>query len=277
MDSGQAEASGGHSGESRPVAALPRPRRPRSELREMLISAGRTVLLEEGLTLGVERVTFKRVFDEVERTTGARVTNAAVIDRIWRNQEEFQVDVLLAVLAEEGTEEFEITEEAFNAALALADFSTPISRRASLAELIRVATAAFVEAAQRSAVSIQFALGTYLAAGRAAVPDERLIDAFRRTNEELTERYAEIYQAGLDLVGWRVKPGLAMHDAAVAFSAYAEGIVMRLLVDQDAFAPIKLIRPADGASVDWTLLGIGINSMVEFFAEPDPAWTPPQG
>jgi hypothetical protein len=66
----------------------------------MLISAGRTVLLEEGLTLGVERVTFKRVFDELERSTGARVTNAAVIDRIWRNQEEFQVDVLLAVLAE---------------------------------------------------------------------------------------------------------------------------------------------------------------------------------
>ena len=29
----------------------------------MLVSAGRTVLLEEGLTLGMERVTFKRVFD----------------------------------------------------------------------------------------------------------------------------------------------------------------------------------------------------------------------
>ncbi len=243
----------------------------------MLISAGRTVLLEEGLTLGVERVTFKRVFDEVERTTGARVTNAAVIDRIWRNQEEFQVDVLLAVLAEEGTDEFEITEEAFTAALALADFSTPDSRRASLAELIRISTAAFVEAAEGSAVSIQFALGTYLAAGRAAVPDQRLIDAFRRTNDELTERYAEIYQAGLDLVGWRVKPGLSMRDAATAFSAYAEGIVMRQLVDRDHFAPIKVIRPADGALVDWTLLGIGINSMVEFFAEPDPAWSSPQG
>ena len=138
MDSGQAEASGGHSGESRSVAALRDSDAPGPNLREMLISAGRTVLLEEGLTLGVERVTFKRVFDELERTTGARVTNAAVIDRIWRNQEEFQVDVLLAVLAEEGTEEFEITEEAFNAALALADFSTPISRRASLAELICV-------------------------------------------------------------------------------------------------------------------------------------------
>jgi len=243
----------------------------------MLISAGRTVLLEEGLTLGAERVTFKRVFDEVERTTGARVTHAAVIDRIWRNQEEFQVDVLLAVLADEGTEEVEITEQAFTAALALADFSTPSSRRASLAELIRISTAAFVEAAQRSAVSIQFALGTYLAASRTAVPDERLIDAFRRTNDELTERYAEIYQVGLDLVGWRVKPELSMHDAAVAFSAYAEGIVMRQLVDHDEFAPVKQIRPADGALVDWTLLGIGINAMVGFFAEPDPAWAPSAG
>ena len=181
------------------------------------------------------------------------------------------------MLAEEGTQEFEITQQAFTTALALADFSTPDSRRASLAELIPISTAAFVEAAQRSAVSIQFALGTYLAAGRAAVPDERLIDAFRRTSNKLTERYAEIYQAGLSLVGWRVKRGLSLRDAAVAFSAYAEGIVMRQLVDHDDFAPIKQIQPADGTVVDWTLLGIGINSMVEFFAEPDPAWAPPPG
>ena len=60
-------------------------------------------------------------------------------------------------------------------------------------------------------------------------------------------------------------------------SAYAEGIVTRQLVDHDDFAPIKQIQPADGTVVDSTLLGIGINSMVEFFAGPIPAWATPRG
>ena len=57
-------------------------RQTREELRSTLLEAGRQILLEEGLESGSRNLTFKRVFDRVERTTGTRLTNASVIKRI---------------------------------------------------------------------------------------------------------------------------------------------------------------------------------------------------
>ncbi len=48
----------------------------REELRELLMSAGRSILYEEGLGTGAETLTFKRVFDRVESESGIRLTNA---------------------------------------------------------------------------------------------------------------------------------------------------------------------------------------------------------
>ena len=55
------------------------------------------MLREEGLGTGAEALTFKRVFDRVEEDTGVRLTNASVIRRVWENQAEFQVDVLVTI------------------------------------------------------------------------------------------------------------------------------------------------------------------------------------
>ena len=64
-----------------------------------LIAAVRAILDEDGLGIGAGDLTFKRVFDHVEATTGVRLTNASVIRRVCENQEEFQADVLAASAA----------------------------------------------------------------------------------------------------------------------------------------------------------------------------------
>lgn len=252
-------------------------RRTRAELRELLLEAGTRLLLEEGLTLGAERVTFARVFEEVERVHGVKVTNAAVIDRIWKNRDDFHVDVVRAVIEREGDAEFDTAEVALLEALPHIDLSNPATRRSSLAELIRISAGAFMDAAGRSSLSMQFALAAYLASSGAGTPDARLIEVHRRVNEALTERYTELYQLGVELIGWRVRPGLSLRDAAVAISALAEGIVLRYQVDPDAFPPVHRVRAADGADVEWTLLGLVIDVLVEVFAEPDPDAPPPAG
>jgi hypothetical protein len=48
------------------------PRRNRDELRELLLRSGQSILREEGLGTGAEMLTFKRVFDRVEKDTGVR-------------------------------------------------------------------------------------------------------------------------------------------------------------------------------------------------------------
>lgn len=252
-------------------------RRTRAELRELLLEAGTRLLLEEGLTLGAERVTFTRVFEEVERVHGVKVTNAAVIDRIWRNRDDFHVDVVRTVIEREGDAEFDTAEVALLEALPHADVSDPATRRGALAELIRISAGAFMDAAGRSSLSMQFALAAYLASSGAGAPDARLIEVHRRVNDALTDRYMDLYQLGLDLIGWRVRPGSSLRDAAVAISALAEGIVLHFQVDPDAFAPVHRVRMADGADVEWTLLGLGIDALVEVFAEPDPDAPPPTG
>ena len=72
-------------------------RQSREELRDILLKSAREVVEEEGIETGTSNLTFKRVFDRVEQETGRHLTNASVIGRIWRNQAEFQADVLMAI------------------------------------------------------------------------------------------------------------------------------------------------------------------------------------
>jgi len=45
-----------------------------------------------------------------------------------------------------------------------------------------------------------------------------LVEQFREMNRRLTERYEELYEAGLAICGWRIKPGFSLHDASVTLS-----------------------------------------------------------
>jgi hypothetical protein len=252
-------------------------RRSREELREIVLEAGRDVLLTEGLGTGAEHLSFKRVLSHVAATQGIRITNASVIGRIWGNQEEFQLDVVNTIANIQGDEEASVTTEALEAVLVRLDVSTPELRRASLAELIRVSCAEYMVAASTSAATIQMALVSYVAASQTAASDNRLINSFRSTNRRLTARYEELYTHGLHACGWRIRPEYSMHEVASLLSAVAEGILLHQLVDPVAFLPIVLASGLDGSEVEWTQHGITMNSLVDFFAEPDPAWSPHPG
>jgi hypothetical protein len=252
--------------------AVPRVRRSREELREIVLVAGRDLLLSEGLGTGAEHLSFKRVLSRVADTLGIRVTNASVIGRIWDNQEQFQNDVIRSIVQDQGEEEVRDTSEAMVEVLGRLDVSTAELRRASLAELVRVSCAQYLESASTSSATIQMALITYVAASQATDAESPLIASFRMMNEKLTTEYMGMYDAGLQAVGWRMRPGLTLRSAALAISAFAEGTLLRMVVDPKGFEPIVQVSPMDGQEVEWTLLAIGMNSMIDFFAEPDPDW-----
>jgi len=248
----------------------PKVRRTREELRDLILEAGRDVLLSEGLGSGAEHLTFKRVLAHVEATQGIRVTNASVIRRIWDNQNEFQLEVIRSIVNAQGDIEVAATSSAFDAAMATMDLTTPEMRRASLAELIRVSCAGYIESASTSDAAIQMALATYISANLHTSAGSSLIEPFQSVNNRLTLEYMELYEAGLNLVGWRIKPGLSLEDAAATISALAEGVLMRMVAEPGVLATIHQVRPMDGATVEWSLLAIGMNQIVDFFAEADP-------
>jgi hypothetical protein len=252
----------------------PKSRRSREELQTLILEAGREVLLSEGLGTGAEHLTFKRVLAHVEATTGIRVTNASVIRRIWDNQEEFQLEVIRSIVNDQVDLRFQLTSEAFAEAMAMVDLSSLTSRRASLGELIRITCAEYIEAASSSAAAIQLALSTYMSVNLHTSAGSSPAGAFPATTERLTERYTVLYQAGLDFVGWRVKPDLSLADGAATISVLAEGLLVRMVAEPGVLATIPQVRLMDGATVEWSLLAIGMNQIVDFFAEPDPDWAP---
>jgi hypothetical protein len=241
------------------------------------LASGVEVLHKEGLGTGVEHLTFKKVLDNLEATSGIRITPASLIRRVWFNQEEFQLDVVRFIINEQGDEEVSNVTDALAETFGLIDVSSLAMRKASLTELIRVTAMSYINSASNSRATIQTALATYMVAGGAVGENDDLVEMFKETNERLTNQYVALYEAALGAVGLRVKPGLTIRQVAVAISTLSEGVLLRHMVEPDAFEPVTAVRELDGTTVEWELFGFGMNTIVGACIEEDPEWESPLG
>ena len=74
-------------------------RRSREETRRLVLDEGARWLLAEGLRGSVD-IRLQDVCDRLEQRTGIRITSGSVYERIWRDQRDFQLDVMAEVLRE---------------------------------------------------------------------------------------------------------------------------------------------------------------------------------
>jgi hypothetical protein len=70
-----------------------------ASLRELLISAGLEVLQQDGLGLGTQALSYRRVFDHLEQVYGVTVARASVHERIWASHDHFRHDVVAATIS----------------------------------------------------------------------------------------------------------------------------------------------------------------------------------
>jgi len=78
-------------------------RRPRSELRDLMIDAGCRLLAERGLAFDPPHLTYANAFHHLERTEGIKLHRSQVHGRIWDNQEHYRCDVVVSLLNETAT------------------------------------------------------------------------------------------------------------------------------------------------------------------------------
>lgn len=116
----------------------PQRRRSRSELRELMLAGGKAVLLDTKHTIGFEDVTYARVFDHVQSSTGQTITRGSVHERIWNSQREFQLDVLAAIVSETPEQLFDVANSGALEAMATADLSTAAGRRYATRNVVRL-------------------------------------------------------------------------------------------------------------------------------------------
>jgi hypothetical protein len=261
------------------MTEMRRPKLSRDELRSLLLETGRTLLMEEGLGVGADTLTFKKVFERVEAETGLRLSNASVIRRVWENQADYQADVLATIAAVDGLGEFEKTVEALTPLIVGLDLTTPEARARSLREVCRVGgganTLMLLESPNWSMWIAVWALATAdnLQGQQQIGYQQRIRAALLEGYEGFTRLWEGAYVELAALVGMRVRPPLTVRQLTVAIGALAEGCCLRQHVDP---ALRGIVRPtgAHGEDQEWTLFAIGMEALLLLFLEPDPDWSP---
>jgi len=257
--------------------ATRRPRLSRDELRSLFIRAGWDILREEGLGVGGESLTFKRVRERVEADTGIRLTNASLIGRVWENQYDFQTDVLAAIAADDSAGEIGATLEFIAPVIDKMDPASEESRRWTFREVCRL-SAASNSNALRNSVDWALWIGIWAVTAVGTTPGrrQRVEAALEQAYTSVTERMEEIYRAGMDHVGYRVRSGLTVRQFTIAVAALAEGSVLRDRVDAEHMNGIMRPTGIDGSEQEWTLFGIALEALANEFFELDPDWKPPE-
>jgi hypothetical protein len=242
----------------------------RQELRDLLVQAGRDILAEEGLQIGSSNLTFKRVFERVERTSGMRFSNASVIRRVWQNQAEYQVDVLMAVAHDESRPEAEITLGAAASALDGRDLTTLEGRTGALRELCRVGgnanAGAIAESANWTLWINVVALGT-----TSSNPElqERIRADLVEGYDTVSRFWESVYDGLSAVLGLRLRAPWTLQHFTNAASSYSQGCSIRQRVTGE-LEVFSLPTGPDGEDQDWTLFGLGFEALVLQFFEWDP-------
>ena len=251
-------------------------RRTKEEIRELLLEAGRRILIEEGLGVGAGDLTFKRAFDRVEATTGTRLTNASVIRRVWENQADYQADVLVSVAgAGDSTGELLSTMEAMAPLFGVLDRSSPEARLRSITEVCRVAgDASFRALVASRAWALWVGIWVLGATGVPSPHGERIRQALVGGYELDTEQWGELHAALAAHLGLRLRAPLTLRHFTVAVGALVEGCALRQIVAEDLTLIERPTGPG-GADQPWTLFGVGLEGLALEFFELDPDWALP--
>lgn len=254
----------------------------RSELRELLLDAGVELLREEGMELGLGRLTFPRVFDRIETATGRRITGASVYERLWATQSAYQWEALAALIDRADVVDPR-TQRHVARLLARADVGTPEARLMCLRELCRAVVERHVMGST-SRPEYRIVLAAVAGVATRDDPDgapdaasvERVRDALSSYLEREADFFHELYMTIGSALGLRTIAPLELRQFVLAVGALGEGLALRLNYFPEYGHPIMAPpRARDGEPEVWSLAGFGVEAIVHAMIELDPDWPGP--
>jgi hypothetical protein len=250
------------------MAEARQPRLQRAELHTLMLGAGRSILLDRGLRTQATSLTFKDALERVSADTGYRFTNASIIGRIWKDQSDYQLEVLTSIASEDFRSEVDVVIDAVSAVLAGVDLSSRSSRAVALREVCRVGGAANVEALRRSAAwSLWIGIWSIAASSGSSTERRQLQSALTRGYEAVNRQSEAAFGDLMGLLAIRARAPLTVRQFSDAVGALAEGCSLRDRVNEDMAGIMRPTGP-DGQEQEWTVFAIGLAALADEFFEP---------
>lgn len=244
-------------------------RRRKEDLRDLVLSTASSMLISEGLSAGAERVTFKRVFDKIEGDDGIRITNASVIGRIWRDQAEFQRDVLIAAALDAPEIDIATTKGMVEELLRSLDLSTPELKAHALSELIRRGTRSnFVVRTESESWRRRAALWSLHVAGSSAKPDEEIGQILMASSRGIRDACIAIFDFIFERLDVKIRDPLTIQDFVLEVASVAEGLSLSETLLCGPSRHVELPTGPHGELREWNLLGLALSALAQMFLEP---------
>jgi hypothetical protein len=246
----------------------------RAELRSLLLDAGRAILLDRGLQTQASSLTFKAALDRVAADTGLRFSNASIIGRIWKDQQEFRLEVLNGIASVDFRSEIDAVVAAIAPVLADSDLSTEASRSAAIREVCRVGGARHVAALRESSTfALWIGIWSIAASSDSSTEQRELHEALMRGYEVINSHFEDAFWGLMDLLKVQVRKPLTVRQFADAVGALVEGYSLRDRVTEGSANIMRATGP-DGEMQEWTAFSIGMVALVTEFFEPIPSSNP---
>lgn len=231
-------------------------RRTGDETRALLLRVGMQLLLERGVSAGVQHIRLQDVLRRAGLTTGAAY-------RLWADQTDFQRDLAVSMVRLRLSEPADYARDAVQQLIDAGADGDDVIRAAAL---VHVRTAALQMSDPDDAREAQqFIIALALRTAADTWPE--LKQASRDRHEESIASFAEFYAMLMEAYGMRMKTGLAIRDFTEAMAAMGEGFAVRAMVGIEH--PTYQIAETDEApSGEWTLFGLGVRALVNEFMTP---------
>ena len=240
-----------------------------------MVGAGVDLALEEGIGTGADHLTFKRVFERLEESTGVRVTNASVIGRVWDSVDDYRRDVLAALAAHDEGALLESIMGEFIDLFASFDRSTPEARHASLAQAVRVGCQLSQRVlAESTTWRIQIGVWALAMTGFESSQLGPIRQAVAAAYATTTATTASNNRTIADYLGFRPRGPATIEQFSLAADALGEGFALRLATGIHESEPVLLPTGPGGAEEEWTLYALAVHAIIRDFLEIDPDWTP---
>lgn len=240
------------------------PKYPPNEVREKLIDAGVTILLEEGVDSGLDAIGLDAAIADAGVPRGMSY-------RIWQDsnrtpQDALRHDVVLNLLSLPTATGLEATqarlEDELNSLTDRLALDDPADRKDLVSELARV-VGMFNHDLLDSSPEWRLYNALRAAAMTRSEIDPEVEELLKKGEDLLIERYASLYEWVAKTLNVELREGFTIEQFSAAAYGLNEGLSGRL---STSYPRTGITRTTpDGESQDWALFSIGLEALIFHF------------